>query len=197
MPRPRHHQRQGRLQLRPAAAQDPEGEHLEGRAARPAGHPVGLHRSTGWLSDAGKHLRKAPYERPLRDASVGLRGGRLRCRRLPDGRGVKSGISSLAHAPFDALLTQGDIDAFNASDTIIEPTCTVASCCCWRIEGDPLFDHAEMTRLSRFRERTLSGLMNQHWVPELRDCAIRGHEKINRCGLQLEPSGTGGIGGAG
>jgi imidazolonepropionase-like amidohydrolase len=94
-------------------------------------------------------------------------------------RGVESGISSLAHAPFDAPLTQADIDAFNASDTVIEPTCTVAYCCCWRIPGDPLFDDAEMIRLSRFRERTLAGLMDRHWVSELRDCAIRGHDKIN------------------
>lgn len=94
-------------------------------------------------------------------------------------RGVEGGVSSLAHAPFDALLTPADVDAFNASGTIIEPTCTVAYCCCWRIEGDPFFDHAEMIRLSRFRERTLSGLLDEHWLPELRDCAIRGHQKIN------------------
>jgi N-acyl-D-aspartate/D-glutamate deacylase len=36
-----------------------------------------------------------------------------------------------------------------------------------------------MTRLSRFRDRTFAGLMDEHWVPELRDCAIRGHEKVN------------------
>jgi imidazolonepropionase-like amidohydrolase len=94
-------------------------------------------------------------------------------------RGVESGISSLAHAPFDAPLAQSDIEAFNASETIIEPTCTVAYCCCWRMAGDPLFDSPEMTRLSRYREQTLAGLAERHWVPELRDCVIRGHDKIN------------------
>jgi imidazolonepropionase-like amidohydrolase len=94
-------------------------------------------------------------------------------------RAVEAGISSLAHAPFNAPLTHTDIEAFNASGTIIEPTCTVVYCCCWRVEGDPFFDDPEMVRLSEFREQTVGALMDEYWVPELRDCAIRGHDKIN------------------
>jgi imidazolonepropionase-like amidohydrolase len=94
-------------------------------------------------------------------------------------RAVESGVSSLAHAPFDAPLAPADVDAFAAAGTIIEPTCTVAYCCCWKIEGDPFFDHAEMNRLSRFREATIAELMDEHWVPALRDCAVSGYERIN------------------
>jgi imidazolonepropionase-like amidohydrolase len=94
-------------------------------------------------------------------------------------RAVDAGISSLAHAAFDAPLSEADIESFIASGAIIEPTSTVCYGCCWRIQGDAFYDDPEMVRLSRYRDETFAGVMDEYWLPELRDCAIRGHEKIN------------------
>jgi len=95
-------------------------------------------------------------------------------------RGVKAGVSSLAHTPFDAALTQQDVDAFKAAGCIIEPTLSVTYDVSWKIKGDPWCDHPEMNRLAEFRDRTYTyaALAEEYFIPELRDSVINSYNKL-------------------
>jgi imidazolonepropionase-like amidohydrolase len=94
-------------------------------------------------------------------------------------RAVDAGVSSLAHAAINALLTKADIEAFIAANGIIEPTVTVAYDVCWKIKDDPFRNHPEMERLTRFREETFSDLMNEYWIPELAERAIGAYHRLS------------------
>ena len=94
-------------------------------------------------------------------------------------RALEGGVSSLAHAPCNARLTEENIEAFIAADGIIEPTSTVSYDVCWKMEGDPFCNHPEMDRLTRFREKTFMALADEYWIPELRDRMKRAYPKLS------------------
>ena len=100
-------------------------------------------------------------------------------------RGVQGGVSSLAHAPFDAPLSQDDVRAFNAAGCIIEPTLSVSYDLCWKIEDDPFYNHPKMDAMTEFRNKTYTDLMDEYWIPELRECVNKSFEKITAGRLKL------------
>jgi len=95
-------------------------------------------------------------------------------------RGVKGGVSSLAHFPKDSSLTEADVESFINSGCIIEPTLSAAYDLCWNIKGDSLYDHPQMNRLKEFRNKTFVSLVDEYWIPKLRNSVIKGFEKANR-----------------
>lgn len=96
-------------------------------------------------------------------------------------RGVKAGVSSLAHLASDSDLTKGDVDAFKAAGCIIEPTVSVVYGLVWKVKGSPWYDHVEMNRLTEFRDKTYTykALANEYYIPELRNSVIRSYEKMS------------------
>ena len=93
-------------------------------------------------------------------------------------RAVEGGVSSLAHAPCNARLTEAHVEAFIAADGIIEPTSTVSYDVCWKIDGDPYRDHPEMDRLTRFRDETFMALADDYWIPKLSERVKRAYPKL-------------------
>jgi imidazolonepropionase-like amidohydrolase len=94
-------------------------------------------------------------------------------------RAQNAGVSSLAHAAFNALLTEVDIEAFVSANCIIEPTVTVAYDVCWKIKDDPFCDHPEMERLTRFREETFEDLMSEYWLPKMAERVMGGYHRLS------------------
>ena len=100
-------------------------------------------------------------------------------------RGVAAGISSLAHVPYDAPLTQEDVDAFLAGGCLLEPTLSLAYDYCWDVKGDRWQGHPDLLRLAELRNRSYAGLAEEYWLPELRDSVTRGVEQANRGNLRM------------
>jgi hypothetical protein len=94
-------------------------------------------------------------------------------------RGVKAGVSSLAHVPFDAPLTKADIETFKASGCFCEPTISAFyPAFSWNLGGDRSNDHPELDRLTEFRDRTYTfeDIADEYYVPELRDGVMNGYK---------------------
>ena len=94
-------------------------------------------------------------------------------------RAVTVGFSSLAHMARDGVLAQKDIDACLNSDCIIEPTLSIGYDMSWRLEGDPFYNDPNLEKLYAFRNKTFADLVENFWVPELRDCVVAGFNKAN------------------
>lgn len=95
-------------------------------------------------------------------------------------RGVKAGVSSLAHIPYDDILTQSDVDAFKASGCIIEPTVSVFyALFSWKLAGPHSNGHPELYRLTAFRDRTytFATIADEYYIPELRPGVMNGYKK--------------------
>ncbi len=95
-------------------------------------------------------------------------------------RGVKAGVSSLAHYPFDARLTPGDVEAFKASDCFIDPTVSVFyALFSWKLARDRSNDHPELIRLIEFRDRTytFAAIADEYYIPELRASVMNGYKR--------------------
>lgn len=95
-------------------------------------------------------------------------------------RGVFAGVSSLAHVPCDTNLTFEDVEAFNGSDCMIEPTLSVAYYYCWSFKANSLNNHQRLKRLKDFRNNTYASIAKEYWIPELRNIFLKGMEKANR-----------------
>jgi len=96
-------------------------------------------------------------------------------------RGVKAGVSSLAHLPMDAPLTQADVEAFKASDCFIEPTLSAwYALMSWKMAGNPLNNHPELERITAFRDRvyTFASVADKYFIPELRDSVMNSYRKL-------------------
>ena len=94
-------------------------------------------------------------------------------------RGIKAGISSLAHIPRDAELTATDIRSFIDSECILEPTLSVAYDVVWRVKGDPSYDHPDVLKITGFRDRTIAELVEEFYVPELRQSVLGSHQRLS------------------
>ncbi len=95
-------------------------------------------------------------------------------------RGVKAGVSSLAHAPYDAPLTLEDVEAFKAAGCISDPTVSVFySMLSWRLAGDHSNDHPELNRLTEFRDRTYTyaAIADEFHIPEYRAIVMNGYKR--------------------
>jgi imidazolonepropionase-like amidohydrolase len=96
-------------------------------------------------------------------------------------RGIKAGVSSLAHMAVDSHLTKEDVDAFKAAGCVIDSTRSVGYALAWKIEGDPCYNHPEMKRLTEYRDKTytFTTLANEYYIPELRDSVIRSYRMMS------------------
>ena len=95
-------------------------------------------------------------------------------------RGIKAGVASLAHVPMDATLTQGDVDAFKASDCIIDPTLSVIyAMFSWKLAKTRSNNHPELNRLTEFRDKTytFAAIADEYWLPELRSIVMNGYKR--------------------
>ena len=95
-------------------------------------------------------------------------------------RGVKAGVSSLAHAPLTAPLTQADVEAFKASGCLNDPTVSVFyTMWSWKSGKDRSDGHPELIRLIAFRDRTytFATIADEYYIPEFRASVMNGYEK--------------------
>jgi imidazolonepropionase-like amidohydrolase len=95
-------------------------------------------------------------------------------------RGVKAGVSSLEHGPFDAPLTLEDVEAFKAAGCINDPTASVFySMLSWKLAGDRSNGHPELDRLTAFRDRTytFATIADEFFIPELRAIVMNGYKR--------------------
>ncbi len=80
-------------------------------------------------------------------------------------RGVAAGVTSLAHLPIDAPLTEADVLACQRAGCILEPTLTIAYFYSWRMPAAPWNDHPNFLRLSELRRRTWDALIEEFCIP--------------------------------
>jgi imidazolonepropionase-like amidohydrolase len=95
-------------------------------------------------------------------------------------RGIKAGVSSLAHVPWDAPLTREDVEAFKASGCLNDPTISALyAILSWKLAGARSNDHPELDRLTAFRDRTytFATIANEHYIPELRPSVMNGYKR--------------------
>ena len=97
-------------------------------------------------------------------------------------RGVKHGVSSLAHLPGDAALTEADVNDFVRSGCIIEPTYSIVGYgLFWREsnKGDLAYDNPDLIKLTEFRNKTWSLLADEFYIPEVRESFKQGLDDLN------------------
>jgi imidazolonepropionase-like amidohydrolase len=90
-------------------------------------------------------------------------------------RGVRAGVTALAHVPADGPLTAADTAAAVAAGTVLVPTLSLAYDLCW--DHPPLpagSDRSRLARLERLREETAATLARESWVPGLQGAAAQG-----------------------
>jgi hypothetical protein len=95
-------------------------------------------------------------------------------------RGIKAGVSSLAHVPWDAPLTREDVEAFKASGCLNDPTISVFyTFWSWKLAGARSNDHPELNRLTAFRDRsyTFATIADEYHLPELRPSVMNGYRR--------------------
>ncbi len=96
-------------------------------------------------------------------------------------RGIKAGVNSLAHVPFDALIPEADVQAFQASDVFCEPTLSAFyPAFSWKLAGDNSKYEPELDRLTEFRESTYTfqDIADNYYVPELREGVMNGYKSV-------------------
>jgi imidazolonepropionase-like amidohydrolase len=95
-------------------------------------------------------------------------------------RGIKAGVSSLAHVPWDAPLTREDVEAFKASGCLNDPTISVFyGMWSWKLAGVRSNDHPELDRFTAFRDRTYTyaTIADEYFIPELRASVMNGYKR--------------------
>jgi imidazolonepropionase-like amidohydrolase len=95
-------------------------------------------------------------------------------------RGVKAGVSSLEHEPYDAPLTQADVEAFKAAGCISDPTVSVFyAMLSWKMAGDRSDGHPELNRLTEFRDKTytFATIAEEYYIPEFREGVMNGYKR--------------------
>jgi imidazolonepropionase-like amidohydrolase len=81
-------------------------------------------------------------------------------------RGVAAGVTSLAHLPMDAPLSDADIDACLRAGCIVEPTLTIAYFYAWPMAEMPWRAHPNQARLSEFRRQTAEAVVAASSIPQ-------------------------------
>jgi predicted amidohydrolase YtcJ len=95
-------------------------------------------------------------------------------------RGVRAGVSSLAHFPWDAPLTEQDVEAFMAAGCLNDPTISAFyAIFSWRFGEARSSEEPELDRLTAFRDKTypFSRIADEFYIPELRSSVMNGYKK--------------------
>jgi len=96
-------------------------------------------------------------------------------------RGVKAGVTSLAHEPYDAMLTREDVEAFKIAGCISDPTISVFyAIFSWKLARTGLNGgQLELDRLTDFRDKTytFATIADEYYIPELRAGVINGYQR--------------------
>ncbi len=95
-------------------------------------------------------------------------------------RGVLAGVSSLAHFPWDAPLTQEDVEAFKAAGCLNDPTISAFyAIYSWKLAGAGSKENPELDRLTAFRDGTypFATIADEYYIPELRASVMNGYKK--------------------
>jgi imidazolonepropionase-like amidohydrolase len=95
-------------------------------------------------------------------------------------RGVKAGVSSLAHVPMDAPLTREDVEAFKASGCLNDPTISAwFAVFSWKVGKAHSNRHPELERLTEFRDQTYTfvDIADEFYIPELRASVMNGYKR--------------------
>lgn len=89
-------------------------------------------------------------------------------------RGVRAGVDSFAHLPFDAPLSPTDVEAFMRAGCILEPTATLLYYLVWGLPGTPWQNHPRMAKLNELRAQTSAEMVRAFWLPAFQQAAL-GH----------------------
>jgi imidazolonepropionase-like amidohydrolase len=100
-------------------------------------------------------------------------------------QGVKAGVHSLAHLPFDSELTRSDADLLLNSHTHIEPTLSVGYFMSYSLKGSPVAGHPEIQRLDRFREQGYREIVEETWLAELQASRFGLHTSLKKGELKV------------
>ncbi len=100
-------------------------------------------------------------------------------------QGVRAGVTSLAHLPFDSQLTGADADLLMASLTHIEPTLSVGYFMSYSLKGSPVAGHPEIQRLDLFREQGYRRIVDETWLPELQESRYALHTSLKKGELKI------------
>jgi hypothetical protein len=96
-------------------------------------------------------------------------------------RGVKAGVSSLEHQPYDAPLTQSDVEAFKAAGCLNDPTISALyAILSWKLAGARSNDDQELTRLTEFRNTTytFAAIADEYYISELRASVMNHYKRL-------------------
>ena len=97
-------------------------------------------------------------------------------------RGVKAGVSSLEHEPYDAPLAQADMEAFKAAGCISDPTvCVFYGMLSWKLGKARTLNHPELDRLTAFRDETYTyaAIADEYHIPELRHIVMSSYKRLS------------------
>ena len=100
-------------------------------------------------------------------------------------QGIKAGVNSLAHLPFDGELTDADAGLLLNSYTHIEPTLSVGYFMSYSLKGSPLAGHPEIQRLDRFRDQGYRAILEETWLPELQESRYAVHTSLSKGQLKV------------
>jgi imidazolonepropionase-like amidohydrolase len=100
-------------------------------------------------------------------------------------QGVKAGVVSLAHVPFDGDLTEADAALLLDSQTHIEPTLSVGYFMSYSLKGSPVSGHPEILRLDHFREQGYRRIVEETWLPELQASRLGLNTALNKGKLKV------------
>jgi imidazolonepropionase-like amidohydrolase len=95
-------------------------------------------------------------------------------------QGVRAGVNSLAHLPFDQALVEADAALLLNSHTHIEPTLSVGYFMSYSLKGSPVSGHPEIQRLDRFREQSYKEIVEETWLPELQASRLGLHTSLSK-----------------
>lgn len=100
-------------------------------------------------------------------------------------QGIRAGISSLAHIPFDSKLTEEDIKLFVESECMIEPTLSLAYYFCWNFKDNPFYNHHMLRELTNYRNSTYASIGENYWIKELINTYTGGMKKANTNNMKM------------
>ena len=94
--------------------------------------------------------------------------------------GIRAGVGSLAHLPFDAPLDEADAGLLLDSPTYIEPTLSVGYFMSYSLKGSPMAGDPEIRRLDSFRDPGYQEIIQETWLPELRPSRLALHASLKQ-----------------
>jgi len=100
-------------------------------------------------------------------------------------QGIKAGVTSLAHLPFDSELGEKDASLLLHSQTHIEPTLSVGYFMSYNLKGNPDSGHPEIERLQHFREQGYREIVEETWLPELQPSRLALHTSLSKGELKV------------